>query len=61
MLCVVVDSAEHKPFTEKWQEAIPYGIKTTQATIDEIWKAAQWIYAKYPILLDAAKEQLFGR
>lgn len=58
MLCVVLDPSEHQIFTNMWQQYIPYGAGTLNATKEQIWEAAIIIYAEYPVLLDAAQVQL---
>ena len=60
MLSVAVTAEEHQQFTNKWRAAFAYGIDYTKVTIDQIWKAAQEIYAEYPQLLEAARKTLFG-
>ena len=62
-LSVAVTPAEHQLFTNAWRSAIGYinsgnAIKTTTATLTQIWTAAQQIYADYPALLDGAKKTL---
>ena len=65
MLSVVLTPEEHQVFTNMWRKAIGYSnslnpIKTTTATAEDIWDAAQSIYAKIPALLDAARRTIFG-
>lgn len=57
MLSVALDPAEHRIFTNKWRQRLPYG-KTYSK--DGIWAAAQEIYADYPSLLDAARKTIWG-
>ena len=62
---VALTPQEHQVFTNARRNAIGYNnsnnlINTATATIDDIWTAAQNIYARYPALLDAAKNTLFG-
>lgn len=63
MLSVAVTKQEHEIFTRGWQKAVGYlnmrnPLNTLTATVDDLWKAAQQIYADYPALLEAARKQL---
>jgi len=63
MLCVVLTKAEHTMFTNAWLNAIGRRnmnslFTTANVTRDDIWAAAQRIYANYPALLEAAKAQI---
>ena len=60
MLSVVVTPDEHKVFTDAWLKEFSHGINYSELTIEQLWKAAQKIYAEYPALLEAAKKTLFG-
>ena len=60
MLSVAVTPAEHQKFTNAWRAVFKYGTDYTELTTDDIWQAAQKIYADYPELLEAAEEILFG-
>ena len=65
MLSVVLTTAEHQKFTNQWREAIGYigdknPLNTVDATKEQIWSAAQRIYAEYPELLEAARKTIFG-
>jgi hypothetical protein len=56
----------HQGFTNAWRDAIGYisdknTVNTITATVDDIWNAAQDIYANYPELLEAARITLFGK
>ncbi len=61
---VAVTKGEHQVFTNFWRELIGYStdknkdIITTNATIDDIWAAAQQIYADYPDLLEEVRKFL---
>ena len=49
--------AEHQPFTNAWRTEIGYingknPVNTLTATVDNIWEAAQNVYADYPELLE---------
>jgi RHS repeat-associated protein len=64
-LSVAVTPEEHQLFTNQWRNAIGYinstnTINTITATVDDIWLAAQVIYADHPALLDAARIIIFG-
>lgn len=57
---------EHQVITNAWRNAIGYSnsnnaINTLTVTIDDIWNAAQDIYANYPELIEAARITLFGK
>jgi len=52
---VAVTKAEHQAFTNHWRKLLPYGQKHT---LQEVWNAAQQVYADFPVLLDAAREAL---
>ena len=63
-LSTAVTPQEHQVFTNAWRSAIGYNnsnniINTVTATTNDIWIAAQKIYADYPALLDAAKNTIF--
>jgi hypothetical protein len=65
MRSVALTPEEHQAFTNAWRNLIPYSnsgqaLNTTTATREQIWWAAQQIYAKYPELLEAARQTLFG-
>ena len=55
MLSIALTHDEHVVFTRQWRKAIPY---KTSYSIDDIWNAAQDIYANYPALLEAARKTL---
>lgn len=65
MTSVALTPEEHQVFTNMWRAYIGYNgsnaaITTANATIDDIWFAAQQIYANHPELLEAARQTLFG-
>ena len=55
MLSIALSHDEHLVFTKAWREAIPY---KTPFDADQVWNAAQRIYANYPELLAAARKTL---
>jgi RHS repeat-associated protein len=60
MLSVVLTKAEHNVFKDAWRNAIGRSnmnslLRTNNATPDDIWNAAQEIYAGHPELLEAAR------
>jgi hypothetical protein len=62
---VALTLQEHQEFTTAWRNAIGYAnsfnpLKTGTATAQDIWLAAQRIYADYPELLEAARRTIFG-
>jgi hypothetical protein len=63
MASVAVTAEEHQVFTNLWRQAIGYEgsnnpLHTFNATREQIWAAAQRIYANYPELLEAARKAL---
>jgi hypothetical protein len=63
MLSVAVTEEEHQSFTNQWRNLIGYAnstraLRTDTATFDDIWQAAQKVYANYPKLLEAVRAQL---
>ena len=66
MSSVALTQEEHQMFTNAWHEAIGRInenklITTANATQQQIWAAAQKIYADYPKLLEAARKTIFGK
>jgi hypothetical protein len=64
MLGVVLTPAEHQVFTNRWRRAIGYVtdhnlVTTGNASLNDIWRAAQDIYGDYPELLQAVERTLF--
>jgi RHS repeat-associated protein len=54
---IALTPGEHQVFTNAWRDAIGYitdknPINTATATLDNIWAAAQDVYASYPELLE---------
>jgi hypothetical protein len=65
MASVALTRSEHQLFTNAWRRLIPYSnsraeVNTLTATADDIWAAAQTIYADFPALLEAARVTIFG-
>jgi RHS repeat-associated protein len=65
MPSVALTPEEHQAFTNTWRNAIGYfnssnPLNTLTATPQDIWIKAQEIYAKYPELLEAARQTIFG-
>ena len=63
---VALTQEEHQVFTRMWSSYIGHdnwrvAITTSTATIEDIWFAAQQIYANHPELLEAARQTIFGR
>ncbi len=63
MPSVALTQAEHGVYTRAWQQEIGYAswnvaITTANATKQDIWMAAQKIYAECPVLLDLCKTLL---
>ena len=66
MASVVLTPEEHQIFTNLWRSYIGHNgdnisITTATATLNDIWFAAQQVYADYPELLEAARQALFGQ
>jgi RHS repeat-associated protein len=64
-LSVAVTPEEHQVFTNAWRSAIGYintgnPMNTGTVTSEYIWLVAQDIYSKYPALLEAANQTIFG-
>lgn len=57
ILSVALTPAQHQMFTNAWRNYIPYG--TTNVTSDQVWAAAQQVYAQAPELLQAVWQMLF--
>lgn len=63
MLAVSVTREEHQQLTNGWRRAIGYSnsnnpVNTRTAGPQEIWEAAQQVYARHPELLRCVREQL---
>ncbi len=63
---IALTPEEHQVFTNAWRQAIGYigdrnPITTANATLQDVWIAAQRIYADYPELLEAVRQTLFGK
>jgi hypothetical protein len=63
MPTVALTRPEHQVLTNAWRDAIGYTnssnpINTANATLEQIWAAAQLIYADFPELLEAASQAL---
>ena len=66
MQSVALTPEEHQVFTNMWSSYIGYdtwnaAITTSTATIEDIWFAAQQIYANHPELLEVARQTIFGQ
>ncbi len=61
MLSIVLTKEEHRVFTNRWRDLVPYGMDYAVLTKDEIWGFAQDIYANNPELLEAARQTIFGQ
>lgn len=59
-LSVAVTPTEHQVFTNAWRAIFPYGMDYSGLTPEDVWEAAQKVYADYPDLLQAAWDTLFG-
>ena len=60
---VVLTPSEHQEFTQAWRDAIGYNnqnseIITSTATRDDIWAAAQKVYANHPEMLEYCRRFL---
>ncbi len=66
MQSVALTPEEHQMFTNFWRNLIGYSnsvqsVTTMNATKEQIWAAAQKVYAQHPELLEAARKTLFGK
>lgn len=57
MLSIALTHEQHLGFTRAWRSHLKYG---GTYNVDDIWKAAQEIYADFPNLLEAARKTLWG-
>ena len=60
---VVLTREKHQMFTNAWREYIGYdnmksAIRTSTASLEDVWMAAQKVYQDYPELLDAVRRAL---
>ena len=60
---IALTPQEHQAFTNAWRNAIGYdnmtsALKTSAATLDDIWRAAQSVYQQYPELLETVRQFL---
>lgn len=55
MLSIALSKTDHRVYTNKWRQALPYG---KAYTADEIWGVAMDISRDDPALLDAARKTL---
>lgn len=65
MPSVALTPDEHQVLTNAWRQLIGYSnstnpVNTITATAQDVWSAAQEIYAAYPDLLEAARQTVFG-
>jgi hypothetical protein len=64
MPSVALTREEHAMFTRLWQQQIGYdkwlssAIRTSTASVEDIWRAAQEVYKDYPTLLESVKKTL---
>jgi len=66
MPSIALTRQEHQAFTNLWRSAIGYNtdpsmVRTTNATLQDIWIAAQQVYAQHPELLEVVRQTLFGQ
>jgi len=59
MLSIALDKQTHRKFTNLWRKEFKYGTKYRDLKPEQIWNAAQRVYAGYPNLLDAAHKTIF--
>jgi len=57
-ITVAVTQTEHTAFTNHWSRLIPHGTNYANITKQQIWDAAQQVYADFPALLEAARQAL---
>jgi hypothetical protein len=61
--CTPLEHEYHVPYTNAWQDQIPYKnsssiLRTDSATLSDIWNAAQNVYSNDPDYLDAVYQYL---
>ncbi len=66
MPSIVLTAEEHQRFTNAWRSAIGYlgdlnQVTTANATKDQVWAAAQWVYAEHPELLEVVYQTIYGK
>lgn len=61
MLSTALTPDQHQAFTNAWRREFAYG-QTNYETLtpNQVWEAAQKIYAEHPELLEAARKTIFG-
>jgi len=57
----VLTVEEHQAFTNARRAQIPYRIDYAQIPLDDLWIAAQQVYANNPELLESARQTLLGK
>jgi hypothetical protein len=60
MLSIALDKQTHRMFTSLWRDEFKYGTNYSKLKPEDIWNAAQRVYAGYPNLLEAARKTIFG-
>lgn len=60
MLSIALDKQTHRKFTKAWRDEFKYGINYSALGKNDVWNAAQRVYANYPSLLEAARKTIFG-
>ncbi|MFZ1472181.1 MAG: hypothetical protein WBD79_13905, partial [Anaerolineae bacterium] len=66
MSSIALTPEEHQIFTNMWRAEIGHigdrsALTTATATLQDVWTAAQRIYAQHPELLEAVRQDLFGQ
>lgn len=59
MLSIALDKQTHRKFTNAWRNEFKYGTNYSALSKNDVWNAAQRIYANYPELLEAARKTIF--
>ena len=60
MLSIALDKQTHRKFTNAWRNEFKYGTNYAALKPEQIWNAAQRVYADYPDLLEAARKTIFN-
>ncbi len=60
MLSIALDKQTHRKFTNAWRNEFKYGTNYSVLKPEQIWDAAQRVYAGFPDLLEAARKTIFN-
>lgn len=60
MLRIALDKQTHRKFTNAWRNEFKYGTNYSALKPEQIWDAAQRVYAGFPNLLEAARKTILN-